>query len=80
MRVYFAQKVFIPRLKSWTCRIVSEGDGAADNELKSKLYDEIKKYMEASSSAFSVIAKTNQELLASKGEGFKRHKHILALG
>lgn len=69
MHVYFAQKLFLPRLKSWTRRVVSEGDENADNELKSKLYDEIKEAMEASSSAFSAIAKTNQELLASKEEG-----------
>lgn len=67
--MYFAQKLFLPRLKSWTRRVVSEGDENADNELKSKLYDEIKEAMEASSSAFSAIAKTNQELLASKEEG-----------
>lgn len=65
------KKVFLPRLKSWTRRVVSEGDENTDNELKSKLYDDIKKSLEASSSAFSAIAKTNQELLASKDEDKK---------
>nr|XP_051223208.1 peroxisomal membrane protein PEX14-like isoform X4 [Lolium perenne] len=69
--VVIIKNVFLPRLKSWTRRVVSEGDENADNELKSKLYDEIKKSMEASSSAFSAIAKTNQELLASKDEDKK---------
>ncbi|XP_047058673.1 peroxisomal membrane protein PEX14-like [Lolium rigidum] len=69
--VVIIKNVFLPRLKSWTCRVVSEGDENADNELKSKLYDEIKKSMETSSSAFSAIAKTNQELLASKDEDKK---------
>ncbi|KAI5004284.1 hypothetical protein ZWY2020_031527 [Hordeum vulgare] len=69
--VLIIKKLFLPRLKSWTRRVVSEGDENADNELKSKLYDEIKEAMEASSSAFSAIAKTNQELLASKDEDKK---------
>ncbi|CAM0879455.1 unnamed protein product [Alopecurus aequalis] len=69
--VVIIKKEFLPRLKSWTRRVVSEGDENDDNELKSKLYDEIKKSMEASSSAFSAIAKTNQELLASKDEDKK---------
>jgi len=69
--VVIIKKLFIPRIKSWTRRVVYEGGENADNELKSKLYDEIKKSMEASSSAFSIIAKTNQELLASKDEDKK---------
>uniref|UniRef100_A0ACD5VLS4 Uncharacterized protein n=1 Tax=Avena sativa TaxID=4498 RepID=A0ACD5VLS4_AVESA len=69
--VVIIKKLFLPRLKSWTHRVVSEGYENADNELKSKLYDEIKKSLEASSSAFSAIAKTNQELLASKDEDKK---------
>ncbi|VAH70961.1 unnamed protein product [Triticum turgidum subsp. durum] len=69
--VVIIKKLFLPRLKSWTRRVVSEGDENADNDLKSKLYDEIKEAMEASSSAFSAIAKTNQELLASKEEDKK---------
>ncbi|KQK02297.1 peroxisomal membrane protein PEX14 isoform X2 [Brachypodium distachyon] len=69
--VIIIKKVFLPKLKSWTRRVVSERDENADSELKSKLYDEIKEAMEASSSAFSAIAKTNQELLASKDEDKK---------
>jgi two-component sensor histidine kinase len=39
-------------------------------ELKSKIDDETKEAVRASSEAVSAIARTNQELLASKDEGF----------
>jgi two-component sensor histidine kinase len=39
-------------------------------ELKSKIDEETKEAVRASSEAVSAIAKTNQELLASKDEGF----------
>ncbi|XP_006643651.2 peroxisomal membrane protein PEX14 isoform X1 [Oryza brachyantha] len=65
------KKLFIPRLKSWTQRAHAEGDENCDNKLKSKFYEEIKEAIQASASAFSDIAKTNQELLASKDEDKK---------
>uniref|UniRef100_A0A0D9UVV1 Peroxisomal membrane protein PEX14 n=1 Tax=Leersia perrieri TaxID=77586 RepID=A0A0D9UVV1_9ORYZ len=65
------KKWFIPRLKSWTQRAHAEGAENSENELTSKLYEEIKEAIQASASAFSDIAKTNQELLASKDEDKK---------
>ena len=62
-----AQKLFLPRLKSWIRRVVAESDEAA--QLKHKIDDETKEAVRASSEAVSAIAKTNQELLASKDEG-----------
>lgn len=68
----FIKKLLIPRLKSWIRKVVAEGDES--NELKSKIDDETKEAVKASASAVSAIAKTNQELLASKDE----EKKILA--
>jgi peroxin-14 len=70
MRACFVQKLFVPRLKSWIQGAHVEGDEISGNELKSKFYEEIKAAIQDSASAFSDIAKTNQELLASKDEGF----------
>ncbi|CAM0958939.1 unnamed protein product [Alopecurus aequalis] len=55
----FIKKLFLPRLKSWIRRVVAESDEAA--HLKHKIDEETKE-------AVSAIAKTNQELLASKDE------------
>ncbi|KAL5220045.1 hypothetical protein ABZP36_024758 [Zizania latifolia] len=63
------KKLFVPRVKSWTQRSHAKGDENGGNELKSKLYEDIKEAIQASESAFSDIAKTNQGLLASKDEG-----------
>lgn len=68
---YFSQKLFIPSLKSWTRRVVAEGDENAKDELTSKLCEEIREAIKVSASAFSDIARTNQEVLASKDEGFR---------
>ncbi|KAL5229162.1 hypothetical protein ABZP36_017427 [Zizania latifolia] len=65
------KKLFVPRIKSWIQKSHAEGDENAENELKSKLYEEIKEAIQASASAFSDIAKTNQDLLASKDEDKK---------
>jgi peroxin-14/E3 ubiquitin-protein ligase SIS3 len=62
------QKLFLPRLKSWIRKVVAEAQETAD--LKSKIDEETKEAVRASSEAVSAIAKTNQELLASKDEGF----------
>ena len=68
---YFSQKLFIPSLKSWTRRVVAEGDENANDELASKLCEEIREAIKVSTSAFSDTARTNQEVLASKDEGFR---------
>ncbi|XP_052140563.1 peroxisomal membrane protein PEX14-like isoform X2 [Oryza glaberrima] len=65
------KKLFVPRLKSWIQGAHVEGDEISGNELKSKFYEEIKAAIQDSASAFSDIAKTNQELLASKDEDKK---------
>ncbi|KAL6627573.1 hypothetical protein ACP70R_031299 [Stipagrostis hirtigluma subsp. patula] len=62
------KKLFVPRLKSWTRRVVAEGDENAKDEVNAKLYEEIKEAIKVSASAFSDIARTNQEVLASKDE------------
>jgi peroxin-14 len=40
------------------------------DEVTCKLYEEIREAIKVSASAFSDIVKTNQEVLASKDEGF----------
>ena len=67
--VNFAQKWFIPSLKSWTRTVVAEEDENAKDELSCKLYEEIREAINISASTFSDIARTNQEVLASKDEG-----------
>jgi len=62
------KKWFIPSLKSWTHTVVAEDENAKD-ELTCKLYEEIREAINVSASAFSDIARTNQEVLASKDEG-----------
>jgi peroxin-14 len=68
----FIKKLFLPRLKSWIRKVVAEAHETA--ELKSKIDEETKEAVRASSEAVSAIAKTNQELLASKDEGFTVHR------
>jgi hypothetical protein len=63
------QKLFLPRLKSWIRNVVAEGGETVDKQLKSKIDEETAEAVKASASAVSAIAKTNQELLASKDEG-----------
>ncbi|XP_062191338.1 peroxisomal membrane protein PEX14-like isoform X2 [Phragmites australis] len=65
------KKLFIPRLKSWTRRVIAEGDESANDELNSKIHEEIKEAIKISASAFSDIARTNEEVLASKDEDRK---------
>lgn len=67
MFTFVAQKLLLPRLKSWIRRVVAEGDEAT--ELKAKLDEETREAVKASATAVSAIAQTNQELLASKDEG-----------
>ncbi|CAO2161836.1 unnamed protein product [Urochloa humidicola] len=62
------KKWFIPSLKSWTCRVVAEEDKNMKDELTCKLYEEIREAIKVSASAVSDIARTNQEVLASKAE------------
>jgi peroxin-14 len=69
--VNFSQKWFIPSLKSWTRTVVAEEDENAKDELTCKLYEEIRKAINVSASAYSDIARTNQEVLASKVEDRK---------
>ncbi|TVU18448.1 hypothetical protein EJB05_34549 [Eragrostis curvula] len=64
----FVKKLFIPRLKTWIRNVVAEGDEAEGKQLKAKIDDETAQAVKASASAVSAIAKTNQELLASKDE------------
>jgi len=63
------KKWFIPSLKSWTRTVVAEEDENAKDELSCKLYEEIREAINISASTFSDIARTNQEVLASKDEG-----------
>jgi len=65
------KKWFIPSLKSWTCTVVAEEDENAKDELSCKLYEEIREAINISASTFSDIARTNQEVLASKDEDRK---------
>lgn len=69
--VYFLQKFFIPSLKSWTHRAVTEENENEKDELTCKLYEEIREAIKDSAAAYSDIARTNQEVLASKDEGFR---------
>ncbi|KAG8053685.1 hypothetical protein GUJ93_ZPchr0001g30463 [Zizania palustris] len=69
--VVILKKLFVPRIKSWIQKSHAEGDENAENGLESKIYEEIKEAIQASASAFSDIAKTNQDLLASKDEDKK---------
>nr|CAB3464215.1 unnamed protein product [Digitaria exilis] len=64
----FIKKLFLPRLKSWIRRVVAEGDDTQGNQLKAKIDEETAEAVKASASAVSAIAKTNQQLLASKDE------------
>ncbi|CAN6349954.1 unnamed protein product [Urochloa humidicola] len=64
----FVKKLFLPRLKSWIRKVVAEGDETQGNQLKAKIDDETAEAVKASASAVSSIAKTNQQLLASKDE------------
>ncbi|KAK8457033.1 hypothetical protein SEVIR_3G118900v4 [Setaria viridis] len=66
----FIKKLFIPRLKSWIRSVVAEGDEIQGNQPKAKIDEETAEAVKASASAVSAIAKTNQQLLASKDEGF----------
>ncbi|KAG2625185.1 hypothetical protein PVAP13_3KG201200 [Panicum virgatum] len=65
----FVKKLFLPRLKSWIRKVVAEGDETQGNQLKAKIDEETAEAVKASASAVSAIAKTNQQLLASKDEG-----------
>ncbi|CAO2204967.1 unnamed protein product [Urochloa humidicola] len=62
------KKWLIPSLKSWTRRVVAEEDENVKDELTCKLYEEIREAIKVSASAVSDIARTNQEVLASKDE------------
>ncbi|KAF8726936.1 hypothetical protein HU200_019422 [Digitaria exilis] len=64
----FIKKLFLPRLKSWIRRVVAEGDDTQGNQLKAKIDEETAEAVKASASAVSAIAKTYQQLLASKDE------------
>uniref|UniRef100_A0A0E0KXE6 Peroxisomal membrane protein PEX14 n=1 Tax=Oryza punctata TaxID=4537 RepID=A0A0E0KXE6_ORYPU len=64
----FVKKLLLPRLKSWICKVVAEGDENEGRQIKSKIDEETAEAVKASASAVSAIAKTNQELLASKDE------------
>ncbi|XP_015693310.1 peroxisomal membrane protein PEX14-like isoform X1 [Oryza brachyantha] len=64
----FVKKLLLPRLKSWIRKVVAEGDENDGAQLKSKIDDETAEAVKASASAVSSIAKTNQQLLASKDE------------
>ncbi|CAL4909926.1 unnamed protein product [Urochloa decumbens] len=64
----FVKKLFLPRLKSWIRKVVAEGDEPQGNQLKAKIDEETAEAVKASASAVSAIAKTNQQLLASKDE------------
>ncbi|XP_066335519.1 peroxisomal membrane protein PEX14-like isoform X5 [Miscanthus floridulus] len=64
----FIKKLFLPRLKSWIRNVVAEGDGTEGNQLKARIDEETAEAVKASASAVSAIAKTNQQLLASKDE------------
>ncbi|KAK8457031.1 hypothetical protein SEVIR_3G118900v4 [Setaria viridis] len=64
----FIKKLFIPRLKSWIRSVVAEGDEIQGNQPKAKIDEETAEAVKASASAVSAIAKTNQQLLASKDE------------
>ncbi|KAF0924211.1 hypothetical protein E2562_008508 [Oryza meyeriana var. granulata] len=64
----FVKKLLLPRLKSWIRKVVAEGDEDEGSQLKSKIDEETAEAVKASASAVSAIAKTNQELLASKDE------------
>ncbi|KAG2587492.1 peroxisomal membrane protein PEX14-like isoform X2 [Panicum virgatum] len=65
------KKWFIPSLKSWTRTVVAEEDENAKDELSCNLYEEIREAINISASTFSDIARTNQEVLASKDEDRK---------
>jgi peroxin-14 len=71
------QKLFLPRLKSWIRNVVAQGDGAEGNQLKHRIDEETAEAVKASASAVSAIAKTNQQLLASKDEGFVLYLFII---
>ncbi|KAL6864920.1 hypothetical protein ACP4OV_016071 [Aristida adscensionis] len=64
----FVKKLFLPRLKSWIRKVVAEGDETEGTQPKAKIHEETAEAVKASASAVSAIAKTNQELLASKDE------------
>ncbi|KAG8084679.1 hypothetical protein GUJ93_ZPchr0010g8844 [Zizania palustris] len=64
----FVKKLLLHRLKSWIRRVVAEGDDNEGRQLKSKIDEETAEAVKASASAVSAIAKTNQDLLASKDE------------
>ncbi|CAN6340939.1 unnamed protein product [Urochloa humidicola] len=64
----FVKKLFLPRLKSWIRKVVAEGDETQGNQPKAKIDEETAEAVKASASAVSAIAKTNQQLLASKDE------------
>ncbi|CAN6327064.1 unnamed protein product [Urochloa humidicola] len=64
----FVKKLFLPRLKSWIRKVVAEGNETQGNQLKAKIDEETAEAVKASASAVSAIAKTNQQLLASKDE------------
>lgn len=64
----FVKKLLLPRLKSWIRKVVAEGDENEGRQIKSKIDEETAEAVKASASAVSAIAKTNQELLASKDE------------
>ncbi|XP_035817360.1 peroxisomal membrane protein PEX14 isoform X14 [Zea mays] len=68
----FIKKLFLPRLKSWIRNVVAEGNGTEGNQLKPRIDDETADAVKASASAVSAIAKTNQQLLASKDEAEKK--------
>ncbi|KAF8657073.1 hypothetical protein HU200_060411 [Digitaria exilis] len=65
------KKFFIPSLKSWTHRAVTEENENEKDELTCKLYEEIREAIKDSAAAYSDIARTNQEVLASKDEDRK---------
>ncbi|KAJ1261174.1 hypothetical protein BS78_09G007500 [Paspalum vaginatum] len=65
----FIKKLFLPRLKSWIRSVVAEGDETQEGkQIKAKIDEETAEAVKASASAVSAIAKTNQQLLASKDE------------
>lgn len=66
---FIVQNTVLPRLKAWICRVVREAEDEKDSS-KSSPTEEALEAAKAAVSAAADMAKSNQELLNARSEGF----------
>lgn len=67
------QRVVVPRIKAWIKKVVSEREEEEvekEEKQSSKVAEEAAEAAKAAASAAALVAKTSQDLLSSRNEGF----------